>query len=444
MADPVAEAGGPVGRLDPRHRSYRFAVLFFVALVTFGSYFAYDSLGAIAPMLISALGVDREAIGKMYMVYSVAAILSVFIGGLLIDRIGTRRASLLFSALVTAGALIVALAPNLWILYLGRFVFGWGSESLVVAQSAIFARWFKGKELALSFGIGLTLSRLGTLFSFNTEALIAEYFKDYRYALWAAVIFCAASLGSNLVYNVLDRRGERMLALKEEGGGDKIVLKDITRFTSSYWFVTLLCVTFYSAIFPFTALSTDFFSTKWGLPMTAGSEGGFFSQVFYNIVHMFTTAGGTTTIIIFASMVFAPVFGQIVDKIGRRASMMVVGSLLMVPAFLIMGFTMVPPAFPMIMLGVSFVLVPAAMWPSIPLIVEKNRVGTAFGLTTMIQNVGLAAFPVLNGYLRDTTENYTASMLMFSSLGLFGLIFAFALLRSDRRLGGVLEGKEVR
>jgi cyanate permease len=120
--------------------------------------------------------------------------------------------------------------------------------------------------------------------------------------------------------------------------------------------------------------------------------------------------------------------------------MMVVGSLLMVPSFLIMGFSMVPPAFPMIMLGASFVLVPAAMWPSIPLIVEKNRVGTAFGLTTMIQNFGLAAFPYLNGYLRDVTENYTASMVMFSSLGLFGLLFAFLLLRSDRRGGWVLEG----
>ncbi len=441
MPDPVARGDTSTLRLDPRHRSYRFAVLFFVALLTFGSYFAYDSVGAIAPTLVSALGIGREAIGQMYTVYSVAAILSVFIGGLLIDRIGTRRASLLFSGLVTAGALIVAIAPNLWILYLGRFVFGWGSESLVVAQSAIFARWFKGKELALSFGIGLTLSRLGTLFSFNTEALIADYFKDYRYALWAAVLFCVASLLSNLIYNLLDRRGEKTLALKEEGGGDRIVLGDIKKFTSSYWFVTLLCVTFYSAIFPFTALSTDFFNAKWGLPMTAGSEGGFFSQVFYNIFHMFTTAGGTTTIIIFASMIFAPVFGRLVDKSGRRASMMVIGSLLMVPAFLVMAFTMVPPAFPMIMLGVSFVLVPAAMWPSIPLLVEKNRVGTAFGLTTMIQNVGLAIFPVLNGFLRDTTENYTASMVMFSSLGLFGLLFAFALLRSDRRSGGVLEGR---
>ncbi len=128
----------------------------------------------------------------MYTLYSIAAILSVFIGGLLIDRIGTRRASLLFSALVTIGAFIVAIAPNIWVLYFGRFIFGWGSESLVVAQSAIFTRWFKGKELAFAFGIGLTISRLGTLFSFNTEALIAEYFGTYSAALWAAVIFCCS------------------------------------------------------------------------------------------------------------------------------------------------------------------------------------------------------------------------------------------------------------
>ncbi len=155
----------------PAKRAYRYTILFFVAILTFGSYFAYDSVGAIAPTLIEKLGLDREAIGQMYTLYSVAAILSVFIGGLLIDKVGTRRASLLFSGLVTLGAAIVAFAPNVWVLYFGRFIFGWGSESLVVAQSAIFSRWFKGKELAFAFGVGLTLSRLGTLFSFNTEAL---------------------------------------------------------------------------------------------------------------------------------------------------------------------------------------------------------------------------------------------------------------------------------
>jgi MFS family permease len=428
----------------PSRRSYRFTILLFVSLLTFGSYFAYDSVGAIAPTLIEQLGLGRESIGQMYTLYSVAAILSVFIGGLLIDRIGTRRASFLFSVLVTLGAAVVAFAPNVWVLYAGRFIFGWGSESLVVAQSAIFARWFKGKELAFSFGVGLTISRLGTLFSFNTEALIAEYFGNYHYALWAAVLFCGVSLLANIVYILLDRRGENILALKDEGGGDAIVVADIKKFNPSYWYVTLLCLTFYSAIFPFTALSTDFFNTKWGLPLIAGSEGGFFAQVFDNILHMFSTAGGTTTIIIFASMILAPFFGRLVDKYGHRASIMMVGSLLMIPAFLTMAFTMIPPAIPMVVLGAAFVMVPAAMWPSVPLIVEKNRVGTAFGLMTMVQNIGLALFPWLNGLLRDVTKEYTASMVMFSMLGIVGFVFAVLLIRADRREGGRLERVELK
>ncbi|MBI5472847.1 MAG: MFS transporter [Ignavibacteriae bacterium] len=415
----------------PSTRLYRYTVMIFVSFLTFGSYFAYDSIGAIAPTLIKELGLDREFIGQTYTLYSVAAILSVFIGGLLIDKIGTRKASLLFTLLVTVGAAIVAIAPSTFVLYVGRFIFGWGSESLVVAQSAIFSRWFKGKELAFSFGVGLTLSRLGTLFSFNTEALIAEYFQDYRAALWAAVLLCIVSVLANLVYIIMDSKGEKALGLHEEGAGDKIVLSDVKKFTSSYWYVTLLCVTFYSAIFPFTALSTDMFHERYGLPLTVGAEGGFFYQVFYNVIHMFSTAGGTTTIIIFASMVCAPIFGGLLDKFGKRASVMLIGSIMMIPAFLTMAFTNVAPAIPMIVLGAAFVLVPAAMWPSIPLIVEKNRVGTAFGLTTMIQNVGLALFPWLNGRLRDATQDYTASLIMFSALGIFGLVFTILLRREE-------------
>ncbi len=427
------------GFFHPSRRAYRFTVLLFVSLLTFGSYFAYDSIGAIAPTLLRVMGVGRSAIGTMYTVYSVAAIVSVFLGGLLIDLIGTRKATTLFAGLVVIGASIVALAPNIYVVYAGRFVFGAGSEALVVAQSAILARWFKGKELALSFGIALTISRLGTLFSFNTEALIARYFGHYSAALWAAVILCVVSLGAAGVYWILDLYGQRALALEEAGADEKVKLADIVKFPRSFWYVAILCVTFYSAIFPFTALSTDFFHAKWGLPLTVGDTGSFFAQVFKNILHMFSTAGGTTTIIIAASMFLAPFAGQLVDKVGRRASLMVVGSLLLIPSFLVMGLTHAAPRYPMMILGAAFVLVPAAMWPSVPLLVKKELVGSAYGLITMIQNLGLALFPLLNGALRDATKAYTASMIMFASLGLVGLIFAVLLLLSDRKAGSVLE-----
>jgi MFS family permease len=375
--------------MNPSTRAYRIAILGLASFMLFGSYFAYDSVAAIAPSLIDALHADRAAIGSMYSAYSFAAIGAVLLGGFLIDKIGTRRASLLFSAVLTVGACIVAFAPSIGWIYAGRLIFGMGSEPLVVAQSAILARWFRGKELALSFGIALTVSRLGTLFTFNSEALIADR-AGWRAALWVAAALCGASLVANFLYNALDKKAEPVLGLGEAGAGDEIDWAQLRRggFSRSFWYVTLLCVTFYSAIFPFTDLSTDFFHDKWGLPEASAAGQGFLQAVFFNITHMFQTAQGTTSIIITASMLLAPFAGRLVDRVGRRATFMVVGSLLMIPAHLAMGWTMIPPAYSMIVLGAAFVLVPAAMWPSIPLVVEKERVGTAFGLMTAIQNIG--------------------------------------------------------
>ena len=428
----------PAGFFHPSRPMYRLVVLIIAGILTFGSYFAYDSIGALVDTLLSSWHTNRQAIGGLYTLYSVAAIVVVFLGGMLIDRIGTRWASLVFSTLVVIGACIVALAPNVFVAGVGRLVFGAGSESLVVAQSAILSRWFRGKELAFSFGLTLAIARLGTLFSFNTEELIASRL-GWQAALWVAAGLCLLSLLANVAYYFMDRHGEKVLGLAEAGSGDKIVFGDIAKFGTSYWYAVALCVTWYSAIFPFTALSTDFFHDKWGLPLTAGGGGGFLAGVFTNLLHMFSTAPGTSSIIIFGSMCLAPFAGGMVDRIGRRASVMIVGALLMIPCYLILAFTMVPPRYPMFLLGASFVLVPAAIWPSVPLIVEKNRVGTAFGLMTMIQNIGLGLFPWLNGRLRDVTHSYTASMMMFASLGLVGLVFAILLKRSDMKSGNVLD-----
>ena len=422
----------------PSRPFYRFSILIFIASLTFGSYFAYDIVAGISPSLVEELGA-RGIIGIFYTMYSIAAILALLVAGVLIDKIGTRKASLIFSLLVLVGALLVWLARDTTVFIIGRFLFGAGAEPLVVAQSAMLARWFRNKELALSFGIALTISRLGTLFALQTGELITSIFGSFRVALLVAVFCCVYSLLANLGYIVMDRRGEKHLALKTEGADEKIRFREIREFKPSFWYVTFLCVTFYSAIFPFTALSTDFFVDKWGIARSAEMTGGFLSQVFKNFFHMFSTAGGISSIIIFASMILAPFAGRFVDKVGKRGTLMIFGSLLMIPAHLSMGLTNIYPVFPMIVLGAAFVLVPAALWPSIPMIVRKERVGTAFGLMTAIQNVGLALFPFLNGLLRDATRSYTASMVMFASLGLFGLLFAVLLKRADAREGGVLE-----
>jgi MFS family permease len=426
------------GLFHPATRLYRFTILLFASAMAFGSYFAYDSVGAIETTLIQAFHTNRAAIGSMYSMYSFAAVFAVLGGGVLIDRAGVRRASMIFSLLVVCGAAIVAWAPSLPAMYVGRIVFGMGSESMIVAQSALVARWFTGKELALAFGITLTVSRLGTLFSFNTEELLAHRM-GFRGALWVAAALCVLSLAANWIYTLMDRHAEPVLNLPKPGAGDQIRWKDIGKFTSSYWFAVGICVAFYSAIFPFTALSTDFFHDKWGLPMASGEGLSFFSGVFYNVTHMFSTAQGTTSIIITASMFLAPFAGRLADRIGRRASLMVVGSVLMIPAHLVMGITRMDPVYPMIALGAAFVLVPACIWPCVPLIVEESRVGTAFGLMTACQNIGLLAFPYFNGTLRDATHGYTSSQIMFAGLGALGLVFAVLLLGADRRAGGRLE-----
>jgi MFS family permease len=427
-----------VGAFHPSKTLYRFTILIFVALLSFGSYFAYDIVSAIAPTLVQDLGAARGTVGAFFTAYSVAAILAVLVGGMLIDRLGTRKASILFSTLVFIGAGIVWQAKSIPIFFIGRFIFGAGSEPLIVAQSAILARWFKNKELALSFGLTLTVSRLGSLFAFNTGELFTSYYGSYRYALLVALAACGISLLGNLIYIVMDRRAERLLRLKDSGS-DKIVFKDIKEFKPTFWYVTFLCVTFYSAIFPFTNLSTDFFVDKWGIARVAAAQGGFLHQVFNNFMHLFSTAGGISSIIIFASMILAPFAGQLVDRIGKRATLMILGSLIMIPSHLLMGLTRIYPVYPMIALGAAFVLVPAAMWPSVPLIVRQERVGTAFGLMTAIQNIGMALFPFLNGLLRDLTHTYTSSMIMFASLGFAGLLFALLLRRADVREGGGLE-----
>ena len=435
----TATADQNPGFFHPSRPLFRFTLLIFVAGLSFGSYFAYDIVSSLSPTLVEELSTTRGTVGAFFTFYHVAAIILVLFGGIFTDKLGTRKASLIFSILVLVGAVLVWTAKSIPMFFVGRFIFGAGSEPLIVAQSAILARWFKNKELALSFGIALTVSRLGSLFAFNTGEVFANFFGTFRAALLVAVIACLISLLANIVYIIMDRRGEKELKLRDESIEEKVVFKDIKDLKASFWYVTLLCVTFYSAIFPFTDLSSDFFVDKWGIARVAESSGGFLAQVFNNLLHMFNTAPGISSIIIFASMILAPFAGRLVDRIGRRATLMIIGSLIMIPSHAMMGLTKVWPVYPMIALGAAFVLVPAAMWPSIPLIVRKERVGTAFGLMTAVQNVGLALFPLLNGLLRDITKTYTASMLMFASLGFFGLIFAILLKRADAREGGGLE-----
>jgi MFS family permease len=419
--------------VEPREPSalVRWLILVLVSLTVFGSYLAYDCIGPVAPMLKKILGYDGRQIGLLYSIYSVPNIVMVFIGGYVVDRIGTRLGGLLYAVTVFIGTVITALAPSLhwmptiimshlphgwtvefaWML-VGRFIFGLGSESLIVAQSTILARWFKGHELAFAFGINLTVSRMGTFAAFMTFGWIAEHYNSLHQVFWASALFCALAVLSFIAYMLLEKAKEmpREEVPKEEQ--ETIALRDVLHFPRSFWYISTLCFLFYSCIFPFTAFSTDFFHEKWGFDQTYASR--------------------ISSIIIFFSMICTPIFGALVDRYGKRASVMVLGSLMLIPTYLVMGFTRITPIYAMSVMGIAFSLVPAAMWPSLPLLIDEKRLGSAYGLMTMLQNIGLALFPFVIGWVRDATGGYTAAMVVFSSIGCAGFVFALLLLGGER------------
>jgi MFS family permease len=293
----------------------------------------------------------------------------------------------------------------------GRLIFGLGAESLIVAVTTILARWFKGKELSFAFGINLTIARLGSFAALNSPTWAKDLYSNWQYPLLIALIAGIISVVSVIIYIGLDRKAEKKYTLRAAGETDKIIFRDIFKFNRSFWYITLLCVTFYSAVFPFQTFAVKFFIEAHGVTREFG---GFLSSL-----------------LTFFAMVFTPLFGLLADKKGKRALLMMVGSLLLIPVFLMLVYTKINLIVPMAIMGISFSLVPAVMWPSVAYIIEESRLGTAYGLMTMIQNIGLAGFNFLIGWVNDFSGGYTAGMWIFSSLGFFGLFFAFLLRKQE-------------
>jgi MFS family permease len=396
---------------------YRWLVLIFLSLAMFGSYYAYDALSPLADVLKQQLRFSDESIGFLQAIYSFPNIFTVVIGGLIIDRFGLRKALLLFGILSLIGPAITASSGTLAVMAAGRLIFGMGAESLNVAVTAALARWFKGKELSFAFGLNLTICRLGTFAALNSPTWARAAYAYWRWPFLIALAMSVFCVLGTVIYWILEVQAERNFRLGE-ASTDKVVFADLFKFGVSYWYIVALCVTFYSAIFPFQTFAVKFFIEAHG---TSREFGGFLSS-------MLTAF----------AMVFTPLFGLWVDRVGRRALLMMLGSVLLVPVYLMMAYTRVNLYVPMAMMGVAFSLIPAVMWPSVAYIVDQSKLGTAYGLMTMIQNIGLFGFNLLIGWANDyghagasNPRGYDLGMWIFSTLGFLGLFFAFLLRRRE-------------
>jgi len=403
-------------------RAWRWLVLVFVSLGMFANYYVFDAMNPVGPLLESQLGFTQAQIGLLDSAYNVAALLVLLLGGVIIDRAGTTRAVLLFGSIAALAGLLIALSPRFPLMMAGRFVLGLGSEPLIVAITTALAKWFKGKELSFAMAMNLTIARLGSVAADNSRSWASSLFGSWQPPLLLAAGVGGLCIVSGVVYFLLERSAAQRFTLGHGGSTDRLVFGDLVKFSRGYWWVVGLCVTFYSAIFPFRRFANIFFTDARGVsPETAGFLNG---------------------LLPLTAMIATPLFGLLADRIGKRALLMAAGSALLLPVFLLLAYTRLPIGVPVAMMGVSFSLIPAVMWPSVAYLVDEKKLGTAYALMTLCQQIGWAivswAIGGLNDLFHASAQNpggYSAGMWLFSLLGFFGLFFSWRLHRSESGAG---------
>lgn len=434
----------------------RWTVLVLVALMMFFAYMFVDVMSPLKSLVEGKLGWDSGVFGT----YAASEyILNVcgflIIAGVILDKLGVRFSGVLSAGLMVFGAALKFIAVSEWfqgtafcgwldswwvempgsakMASLGFMIFGCGCEMEGTNVSKILAKWFKGKEMALAMGLEMAIARLGVFAVMWIAPLISQRFDN---SIIAPLGFCGALLVIGLinfiVFGVMDRKFDSQLveaglATAEKSPEDEFHVSDLKAiFTSKmFWIVSLLCVLYYSAIFPFQRYATNFLEET--LAIDAASAARLFSC--FPILAMCMT----------------PLLGIYLDRKGKGASMLMIGSIIMIVCHLSFAFLL--PAFPqkwfalllIVVLGVSFSLVPAALWPSVPKIIDEKILGSAYCLIFWVQNIGLCLVPMLIGSLRQSTGSYLVPMIVFSSFGILAFILSIYLRVEDRKKGYGLE-----
>src|SRR5215467_4940419 len=248
--------------------AYRWTVLIIISLAMGGNYYIYDSINALEQIFKDQLGFSSSSFAWLNKSYSLAALATLLIGGIVIDRVGTKKAISIFGAICLAGAILTSAQGNVTSMVAGRAVLGLGAESMIVAVTAALAKWFKGKELSFAFGINLTIARLASVAADNSPTWANRAFYPYGPTgtpSWQNPLLIAVGAGifavvCSLIYWALESRAEQRYELGKAGATDKLEFKEMFRFNLSYWYIVGLCFTFYSAIFPFRTFAIDLMS----------------------------------------------------------------------------------------------------------------------------------------------------------------------------------------
>lgn len=439
----------------------RWTVLILVALMMFFAYMFVDVMSPLKSLVETKLGWNSSVFGT----YAASEyILNVcgflIIAGVILDKLGVRFSGVLSAAIMVIGAAIKFIGVSDWFtttsLYqwlgtwwvempasakmasLGFMIFGCGCEMEGTNVSKILAKWFKGKEMALAMGLEMAIARLGVFAVMWIAPIISNKFGG---SVIAPLGFCGALLMIGLInfiiFGVMDTKFDKDLvaaglATEEKSPEDEFHVSDLGAIFKSkmFWIVAMLCVLYYSAIFPFQRYATNFLEET--LLIDAASAARMFSC--FPILAMCLT----------------PLLGIFLDRKGKGATMLMFGSIIMIVCHLCFAFLL--PAFPqkwlaltlIVVLGVSFSLVPAALWPSVPKIIDEKILGSAYCLIFWVQNIGLCFVPKIIGSLRQSTGSYLVPMIVFSSFGILAFFFSLLLKAEDRKKGYGLEEPNIK
>ncbi len=391
----------------------RWTALVLASLSIFGAYYFNYALSSIKPMLESILGWNSEDFGtytSAYAWFNVFLFMLIF-SGFILDKLGVRKTGLGSTIVMFLGTALNYWAVNhhfaadavvhlpilgdmkaqVWWSSLGFALFGVGTEAIGITISKAVVRWFKGKEMALAMGMQMAIARLGTALAIGISIPLALKFTVTAPILFALVVMVLGVV-SFILFSILDIKLDKSENIAEQvvNPDDEFKVKDILSIISNlgFWYIAILCVLFYSAVFPFLFYANDLMVNK------------------YNVDP--SLAGTITMLLPFGTIILTPVFGGIYDKFGKGATIMIIGSLILI---LVHGILAIPSlnlwwiaAIMVIILGVAFSLVPSAMWPSVPKIIPEKQLGTAYAVIFWIQNIGLMLVPLLLGIVLNNTN----------------------------------------
>ena len=438
----------------------RWSALVLIALMMFFGYMFVDVMSPLKSLVESARGWDSGVFGTYASSEFILNICGfLIIAGIILDKMGIRFTGTLSASLMVIGATLKYIGISDWfqttgmagwlnswwvsmpasakMASLGFMIFGCGCEMAGTTVSKSIAKWFKGKEMALAMGLEMAIARLGVFAVMWIAPIIAEKFgSGGMQSIVAPVAFCAALLCIGLIFFLIfcgmDRKFDKQLkaaglATDEHSAEDEFKFRDLGKIVSSkmFWIVAMLCVLYYSAIFPFQRYAPNFLEVT--LEVDAATGAKLFS------------------VFPILAMILTPLLGIFLDNKGKGATMLMIGSIIMFACHL--SFALLLPLFPykwlavtlIVILGVSFSLVPAALWPSVPKIIDEKVLGSAYCLIFLVQNWGLCLVPLLIGKVLGATGGYLVPMIIFSSFGVLAFFFSIFLKAEDKKKGFGLE-----